>query len=279
LALNAHGDLFVADLQNNRVLEYAAPLTSGMPAQRVFGQGGSFTSTLPNRGGIGPGSLAQPAGLALDAAGNLFVADNFNSRVLEFDTPLSSDTMADRVLGQTDMFTNTYQAALGRTTLHQPIGLAVDGQDDLFVVDNVDNRVLEFDSVLTSDKLADLVLGEADFGHSDAYLGGPTAANLYQPYDLALDRQGNLFVADTGFARALEYDAPLSTHEAAARVFGQTSFFTDTLGLSRTQFGLPIGVALDAHGNLYLADYAGNRVTELDRPLPLLDLFLPLIQR
>jgi len=70
------------------VLEYDTPLTSGTTADRVFGQP-DFVSSLGNNGGIGANRLSYPLGVALDAHGNLYVADYGNNRVLEFDWALA----------------------------------------------------------------------------------------------------------------------------------------------------------------------------------------------
>src|SRR5206468_9593666 len=100
VALDGAGNLYVADTDNRRVLEYDTPFTSGTTADRVFGQGGSFTSNLCNNGGLSANSLCSPRHVALDGAGNLYVADTDNNRVLEYDTPLNSGTTADRVFGR-----------------------------------------------------------------------------------------------------------------------------------------------------------------------------------
>src|SRR5258708_16284828 len=80
LGLDVHGDLFVADYLNNRVLEYETPLTTGMAASRVFGQPG-FSSNSFNEGGISASSLGGAAGVTPDGQGNLFGSGPGDSRV------------------------------------------------------------------------------------------------------------------------------------------------------------------------------------------------------
>ena len=70
----------------------------------VFGQGGSFNSNIANNGGVSANSLNSPFGVAVDASGNLYVADDGNSRVLEYNTPLKTGTTANLVFGQPDSF-------------------------------------------------------------------------------------------------------------------------------------------------------------------------------
>src|SRR5208282_3193639 len=104
IAVDASGDLYIADFLNSRVLEYNTPLAGcggsfpcvGGSANRVFGTCGDFTG---NACAIRPSadSLFAPAGLAFDPSGNLWVADSGASRVLEYNSPLSNST-ADLVI-------------------------------------------------------------------------------------------------------------------------------------------------------------------------------------
>src|SRR5207244_1142051 len=79
---------------------YNTPLTSDAVADRVFGQGGSFTTNTCNLGGLSTSSLCVPQGVALDAASNLYVADTGSLRLLEYDSPLTTDAVADRVVSE-----------------------------------------------------------------------------------------------------------------------------------------------------------------------------------
>jgi secreted PhoX family phosphatase len=128
------------------VLEYTAPLSTGMAASRVFGQAGSFTTAVPNNGGVSANSLSDPCGLVVDTQGNLYVADYFNSRVLEYDTPLTDDVTADRVFGQPDFTSRTSNnGGISANSLSFPQGVAVDVQGNLIVADSNNQRVLEYD--------------------------------------------------------------------------------------------------------------------------------------
>src|SRR6185369_6396730 len=102
VAVDALGRLYVADMGDNRVLEYDTPLVSGALPNRVFGQNGSFTSTLCNTGVKG---LCLPMGVAVDDGGDLFVVDSGNSRVLEYEAPLLNSG-ATIVFGQGGNFSS-----------------------------------------------------------------------------------------------------------------------------------------------------------------------------
>ena len=106
--MDTSGNLYVADVYNNRVLEYANPFTAcdntfpcvGGPANVVLGQGASFTSNGCDydTGGVFSGAsaidLCYPEGVAVDGVGNLYVADASNSRVLEYNAPLITGAAA-----------------------------------------------------------------------------------------------------------------------------------------------------------------------------------------
>ena len=187
--------------------------STSQTANRVFGQAGSFTTGTANKGGLSASSLAGPAGVALDAAGHLYVADLSNNRVLEFDSPLTSQT-ANRVFGQAGSFTTgtANNGGPSASSLSHPIGVGLDGAGHLYLADFNNNRVLEFDSPLTS-QTANRVFGQPDFTHTDPNQGGLNANSLYRPGAVAFDAHNNLYVADLFNNRVLEYDW------AAARLY------------------------------------------------------------
>jgi NHL repeat len=103
------------------------------------------------------------------------------------------------------------------------------------------------------DTTADRVFGQPDFTHALRNNGGVSANSLGSPAGVALDKQGNLYVAEYLNNRVLEYDTPLSAGATADRVFGQPDFTQNTAdngGVSASSLALPTGVALDAQGNL-----------------------------
>ena len=149
VALDATGNLYVSDLGNNRVLEFDDPVgscgTCDTTADRVFGQGGSFTTSACNNGGVSGTSLCWPFGVATDQlSGALYVADNTNNRVLEDDTPLSSD-VATRVYGQGGNFTTNApnQGGLSADSLNTPYYVTIDLVGDVYVADTTNARVFD----------------------------------------------------------------------------------------------------------------------------------------
>jgi hypothetical protein len=141
VALDSSGDLYVADLYNNRVLVYPANSTT---ATQVYGQGGSFTSGLVNNGGVSANSLNNPIALTVDSNGGLYVVDRSNNRVMFY---AFGSTTATRVYGQGGNFNGSAQNNGGVTanSLNQPWGIAVGG-GNVYIADYGNNRVLGFGS-------------------------------------------------------------------------------------------------------------------------------------
>jgi sugar lactone lactonase YvrE len=216
LALDAAGNLYVADSGYNRVLIFRDAVNGDTTADVVIGQGGSFTTATENNGGISASSLFFPLRLAVDNTGNLYVSDTGNNRVLAYRDPLTTDTVADAVFGQGDDFTSDAinRGGLSARSLSLPIGLDVDTAGNLYVADTDNHRVLIFRDPLQSDTQADQVLGQANsFSSNLPNRDGIGRSALTEPVDLALDAAANLSVLDFGNSRLLGYDLPLATSE------------------------------------------------------------------
>ena len=262
--------LYVADRGNHRILAYDDPLTTDTVADFVFGQMGGFTSGTCNFGGLGANSICQPNGLAVDGSGNLFVSDFNNNRVLEFDTPLTTDTQADRVFGQPDFTTATCNTGgLSASSLCQPRGLAMDATGNLYVSDGfvTNHRVLVYENPLIN-TVADEVFGQPDFTTAGCNTGGISAGSVCTPSGTAFDAAGNLYLADQGNNRVLIYFNPLLNDGLADMVIGQPGFDTALFPPpSESTLNQPIDLALDSLGNLYVTDALNHRVLVYRSPL------------
>ena len=294
VAADATGNLYVADFGNERVLEYNTPLTSGVTAGTVLGQGNSFASDACDFDVAIPGSdtdgstasdLCEPNAVAVDALDNVYVADTANNRVLKYTTPLTTDTVADAVLGQVDFIHNVANL-VDAQGLNSPEAAAIDASatpNRIYVADEDNNRVLGWRdaAAFTSGAPADLVIGQPDFLSSrcNGAAGTVSASTLCSPAGLAVDGAGNLYVADSHNHRALEYANPFMACEGtfpcvggpANLVLGQGLSFTSNIanngGISAGSLNAPLQVALDGPGNLYVADSGNNRVLEYNMPL------------
>ncbi len=294
--------LYVADTANNRVLGWrdVAAFTAAQPADIVIGQPDLFSYKCNNGvaagdvGGLGADSLCGPARMAVDAVGNLYVADAGNNRVLVYNTPFNAasgepgagDASADFVYGQAGGFTtrSCNPGGANATTLCNPSGAAIDGAGNIYIADAGNSRVLEFAQAgnppVASDAIASRAYGQTgvtDFSGTqcaDGVGGDPPASNhaMCNPGGVAIDAAGDLFVADSGNNRVIEIDAPLAGTQDASRVFGQSADFTasrcnrGSAAPTASTLCAPLGLMLDVIGNLWVADANNDRVIEYAAP-------------
>jgi hypothetical protein len=266
VAIDANGNLYVSDTNNNRVLEYNTPLnpSSGEPgagdaiADNVFGQNGSFTTGAGNDGtgvgdvgGLGPDSLFEPQGLVAEGAGNLYVADAGNNRLLEYNRPLNpasdetgaGDAVADTVFGQGGSFTTAlcngsdsdlvagFGIVIDASALCFPAAVALDSTGNLYAADSDNNRMLAFNTPLNASSgeptVADRELGQMDLVHNMENFGGAQALELADPSftnvtaaNPAIDANGHLYVPDTANSRVLGWTSASAFSNGAPAVAG-----------------------------------------------------------
>ena len=293
--------LYVADTFNNRILGYRdlRIIKPGDRADIVIGQP-DFSRTLinyPSNDQNSPNSrgLFGPTGLLLDPAGNLYVADTGNGRVLRFPDPFGQTgtlPAANLVIGQRNFTSNLLDGSA--TTMRSPYGLAFASNNGLLVSDATLNRILYFPGApdqLISGEAATIVFGQTDFTSSSS--GTANDDNRFSaPRGIATDSDDRLYISDTGNGRVVIFErAPAQRNDprssriltglAAARgvyVNPLTSEIWVAAGNAVTRYpkyndqplsgfqpnasipdGGVLAVTQDAYGNLYTAD-ASNRV-------------------
>ncbi|HLM70597.1 MAG TPA: hypothetical protein VK423_04375, partial [Thermoplasmata archaeon] len=250
-----NGALWVPDYGGNRVTEFLSPFVTGEKASIVLGQT-SFSGNLGNTTATG---LTNPAACAVDSHGDVWVADDSNSRVLEYVPPFGDGMAANLVIGQSGFTSLT--AATTATGLTGPTGVAFDTAGNLWVTDAGNNRVLEYQPPFTTGMAASIVIGQSTFVTKTV---GVSAENLSFPFGVT-EGGGVLWVDDYNNLRILGFSAPFTMGEGASYVLGQTSF----VGSGATGLGSFVStgsVAVDAHGDLWVSDFNGNRVYEFLPP-------------
>lgn len=272
----ATGTSIAVDAEASRILIYQRfnPFwVADMPIG-VIGQP-DFESIGCNNGGRSSASLCAPTGAAIDSAGNLWVADTGNDRVLRFDAPwfrwddLALDwvikTTADAVLGQPDF--SSSGCVTGATGLCAPTGVAGDASGGLFISDTGNNRVV-YHANPSVDGVADGVLGQQNLDGTGCNAAGIGPSSLCGPRGIHLAGSGDLFVADSANHRVLVFDVGQSPPWTATKVFGQGGSFTGA-DCSAGPGGLcvPVDVAMGLTGDLFVADSENNRVLQFDGPL------------
>lgn len=271
LGFDGANRLYVSDGDDNRVLVFdTSAITFGMSASFVLGQA-SFST---NAAATTQTGLSQPRGIAA-TAGSVFVVDDFNSRVLEYDpAALANGMNATDEIGQ--LFGGTadfHRSSMDDWSPHAKLAslghLALDSvQHRLFVADTGNNRVLVYPLSATNTLAGTLfepsiVLGEPDLATTT---GGLAADLMTQPVGLAFDAASNrLYVSDQGNNRVLVFDATaLQDGMPASHVLGQSTFGTRTTGMTASTLSSPWGLALDPHGRLFVADGTNFRVLVFD---------------
>ncbi len=253
------GKLFVVCNSQHRILRFANPsgLANGANAESVFGQV-NFSSIDP---GATATTLNTPYGIHIDVSGRLWVADSGNHRVLMFQgaTSLGLGATADLVLGQPNF--TTVVAGTTAAKMNTPWSVFVDAEDNLWVADSGNHRVLKFASVstLANGASATNVLGQPNFVTTTS---NTNAVKMSFPSGVTIDTAGRLWVADQNNHRVLRFDAAatLGNGAAANAVLGQPDFITNANGLSANAFNLPADLIVDAAGTLYVIDFFNSRV-------------------
>jgi len=199
VAVNAAGDVFIADTYNNRVVK----VTPQGQAVAVAGDGVAGYSGDGKLGAFA--ELNEPNGVAVDSQGNLYIADSANNVIRRVDaktgiiTTVAGDYAADKASGGLGGFSGDGGPGTS-ARLNDPQGVAVDGAGDLFIADTFNNAVRE----VTPSGTISTVVNSAPAGGGSPAAGGessggaPAASKLNTPYGVAVDQStGDLYVADT----------------------------------------------------------------------------------
>lgn len=255
---DSSGNVWVADCDNNRVVEYTTPFSNGMAASIVLGEPDMNTST----GGASATTLSCPSGLLFDNQGNLWVSDYDNSRVVEFKARFTTGMAATVALGQPDLVSSTCDTSA--TGLCFPWeGLAFDSKGNLFVGDYSNCRIVGYHAPFTTGMAASIAIGQADLNSSNC---GTTASSMDSPLGLTFDSSGNLWTGDYVNNRVLEFKAPFSTGMSATLAIGQTDLVSSASATTASGFSEPYDVSFDSKGNLYVADYFNSRTMMFSAP-------------
>ena len=211
-------------------------------------------------------SIAVMFGHDASAAG-LYVADASGNRTVRFATKLKNGEAESLVLGQPDFTSGGGNGT--QDTMNEPSGVIFQASSStLWVADFANSRVLGFihgGGGFSNGQNADLVLGQPDFSNPNPVCT-TTQSGLCFPADVASDSAGNLWVAEEGAGRVVEYKPPFTSGENASVVIGQSNF--TSAACHTTQNGLcgPWSLAFDPSGNLWVLDGANNRILEFKPP-------------
>jgi uncharacterized protein (TIGR03437 family) len=286
---------YVVDTGASRILQYD-PFTQwplevnafSPPARKVFGQP-DFQSSTPNQG------LPQPADYtfslptsAVLVGNDLIVADGGNNRVIAIPQVGGLFLHANRVVGQVDFKYGSLNLIEGRdfdfADVQHPgvaAGVAIDTVSSvphLYVADVFNNRILGFNDArsVQPGQRADLVIGQPDFFTAEInYPSGDAqhanAAGLYYPEGVAVDKNGDLWVADSGNGRVVRFPRPFDqgqkTLETANLALGKPALISVSVPDASSQnMAAPYAIAFTVDGHVVVSDPALNRVVWFRKP-------------
>ena len=221
----------------------------------VGGDGGPATSA----------GLTLPEGLALDANGNLFIADYLNNRIRRVDV---NTHVITTVAGSEDPFVGGYAGDGGLATLARmnlPFAVAVDKNGNLFISDSGNNVVRRVDAqtqIITT-YAGNGSPGTPGTANGDG--GAATAAQLNLPVGLVTDGNGNLYIADSqdSVIRLVNAQTQIITTYAGSPA-AQGTFGGDSGPATSAGLNAPSDIFLDGNGNLYIADTKNQRIRFVD---------------
>jgi len=232
VASDGSGNIYVADAAKNLI-------------RKVTPDG--VISTLAGSGSAdyadGTGTAASfngPFGVAVDAVGNVFVADTYNHRIRKITVDGIVSTLAGN--GDSDFADGTGTEA----RFSYPTGVAVDASGNVYVAEIGNYRIRK----ITAEGVVSTLAGSGASGSDD---GIGTDAQFNAPLALTVDASGIVYVADKHRIRKVSADGIVST------VAGSSSGFSDGAG-SAAQFNTPSGIVVDSSGNIYISDTDNNRI-------------------
>jgi len=173
--------------------------------------------------------------------------------------PVTGDSAADLVYGQNSFSANI--SGDSGSEFDAPSYVAVDDTKNIYVTDSLNHRVLIFLNS-SNDTVADIIIGTGRAGTSNKL--------LYNPKGIAVDKNGNLYVADSGNNRILIFLNPVSTDKTADSVLGQKDFNSSAWGSDTYSFNEPVDVAISELLNpsrIAVSDRNNNRVFIFENPL------------
>ena len=239
LAIDTAGNIYVADARNNAI-------------RKITPQG--IVTTLAGSGGVGcadgKGNRAtffSPAGVATDKSGNVYVADTHNSLIRK----ITPDGLVTTLAGRRP--DTPYPVADTTVRFDNPTGIAVDTLGNVYVADWANNKIRKINPAGVVTTLA----GTGTPGLKD---GKGDTATFYLPWGLAIDTANNLYVADS-YNNAIRKISPAGfvTTIAGKKAKGAAN------GIGKAaSFFHPTGLAIDAMGNMFVADMGNNKVRKIN---------------
>jgi PKD repeat protein len=256
VAQDIHSNLYVVDGYQN-VIRKLTPDGANWVVTTIAGTPNPSAGDAD--GTNGAASFNNPVGIAVDTNGNLYVGENYGSTIRKI-TPVGTNWVVTTIAGQTGNFgwaDGTNQAAL----FNGPENLTVDAQGNLFVADLYNSMIRKITPVGTNWVVTTIAGSPTKYGYANGTNGG---ASFDYPYGLTLDSAGNLYVSDDDLdfgGATIRKLTPMGTNWVVTTIAGTPTATGSADGTNNAAlFNSPSGVASDAIGNLYVADYGNGSI-------------------
>ena len=250
LAIDSAGGVYISDTDNWRVRR----VTPGGIVSSVAGNGG-YGATGDGNQAIGA-SFSDVTDIALDAAGNLYIADASNHRIRK----VTPGGIVSTVAGTGVQGSSGDGGLAINATLNRPISVALDAAGNLYICDSSSHNIRRV-SLASGIIVTSAGNGVAAFSGD----GGPaTAASLQFPLGVAADRYGYLYIADSG-NNSIRRVSPGGMIVTVAGSY-MAGFAGDGAAATGALLNIPSDVVVDGSGNLFIADSGNNRVRKVDGP-------------
>jgi len=243
IAVDSSGNLFIADANNQVVREVSSSGTiTTLAGNNSIGAGYSGDGGPPNEA-----QLSYPVAVAVDSSGNVYIADADNNVIRE-------------AIGGPSGTINTIVGGYATTQqLNHPDAIAVDASGNLYIADTDDTRIVEFSPATGT---VNVLAGNGELGFSGD--GGPAGqAELFNPFGVAIDAAGNVYVADTLNSRVRVITNGVINTIAGTGYLGYTG---DGGPATSATLYFPHAVTTDSSGNVYVAD-TFNQVVRVLQPV------------
>jgi ribosomal protein S11 len=250
VAVDGAGDVYVADTDNHRIRKVTAAtgIITTIAGSGTYGFGGD--------GGVATAAqMYYPSGVAVDGAGNVYVADTNNNRIRKV---TAATGIMSTVAGSGTYGFSGDGAAAPAAQMRSPEGVAVDGAGNVYIADSYNYRVRRVSAATGN---ITTVAGTGGSGYSGE-AGAATAAQLYYPSGVAVDETGNVYIADRYNDRIRKVTAATGIITTIAGS-GTHGFGGDSGVATAAQLDYPSGMAVDAAGTVYVADTSNHRIRKV----------------
>ncbi len=242
IVVDGLGNTYIADFGNNKIRKISA--SGAVTTYAGTGAAGGTNNAVATSA-----TFNTPTGVAVDAIGNVYVADFFGNRIRKISPAGVVTTVAGNgATGSSDNAIGTL------ATFSKPTSIVLDATGNIYVTDNGNHKIRKISTTGAVTTFA----GSGASGSLDNVIG--TSATFTNPYGITIDAAGNLYVVDQGNNKIRK----VSTSGAVTTIAGSGANATsDNNTGTLASFNNPFGITIDGFGNLYVSEFTGRKVRKI----------------